>query len=222
MEPAPVFCRPVSSWFFSIKCPGEHFRTIHSLQNEGTPGLELSTCRIAVECSTTELTTLEFRDSAKHPVFTRIHKMGIKMLFLEITMIFCLPDQNADWDASVCFLRKDLFLRRTSNTVFNYSTTQLFRWWFLRWTGHSPCTRTVFPDGNQLLISVNMVKFHSSPTNVLVNASEDFPHYKMLRNSQVRTRILSDSTRMLNHWSISTWTSYLDQPICLCWYTDKW
>ena len=66
-----------------------------------------------------------------------------------------------------------------------------------------------------------MVNFHSSPTIVLVNASEHFPHYKMLRNSQVRTRILSDSTRMLNHWSISTWTSYLGQPYCLCWYTDK-
>ena len=33
VEPAPVFCHPASSWFFSIKVPGEHFRTIHSLQN---------------------------------------------------------------------------------------------------------------------------------------------------------------------------------------------
>ena len=86
LEPTPAFWYPVSSWFFSNKCPFEQFRTILSIQNKEDTrfGFWQGTSRTATERSTAELYPLYFRNSTKHPVFTRIPILVRKCYSLQL------------------------------------------------------------------------------------------------------------------------------------------
>ena len=93
---------------------------------------------------------------------------------------------------------KICFEAGTLHTVDKNRAIQLCCWWISRSTRHNHRIHVFVLRGNQLLHSVTLINFDSSPLDTQMNTTEQFTRYK-LRDARGRTMYLPHYTRTLYH-----------------------
>ena len=179
-EPTPSFGHHVNSWFFSIRCPGGHLRTIPLVHKLGHPGWQhvpLSLHTNSLPLFQVSLWFITRESTLFLLVYTYMLRKTSSLILLWWFLPSCLECQLRRF--RLFFQRKDLFEAGTSHAKDKKRTTQLCCRWLSISRARSPCTQTISLDGNQLLFPVTKLILLSSSTIAQVNASERFLEMKI-------------------------------------------
>ena len=174
------FGHHVNSWFFSIRCPGWHFRTIPLVQNLQHPGWQ----HVSLSVHTNSLRLCQVSlwfTTRQNTLFLLVYTFMVKQCS-SLILLWCFLPSCSECRLrrfSLFFPRKDLFEAGNSHAEDKKRTTQLCCRWLSNSRAHSACIQTTLLDGNQLLLSVTKLILLSSSIIAEVNALERFLENKL-------------------------------------------
>ena len=222
LEPTPSFGHHVNSWFFSIRCPGGHFRTIPLVQKLGHPGWQhvplslhtnsLPMCQVSLWFITRQSTLFLL-------LYTSMVRKCSSLMLLRCFSFSCSECRLRRF--RLLFPRKDLFEAVTSDAEVKKRTTQLCCRWLSNSRAHSPCTQTISIDGNHLLFSFTKLIYF------LLQQLPRWTFWNVFLNLKFRGHPgwnqgplgLQPNALPLSY---ILWISEIDKALCLYAYTLNW
>ena len=174
-----------------------HFSLVFQKLYEGTPGFEPGTSRTATECSTTEL----YHRSPLHT--DSIISLQTRSGCLSTVTMFFVPSQVYSRDQCHFFLVCQKLYKGTTGfepgtslTAAECSTTELY----------PRCIQIQYHHCKHVQVVLALLQcFFCSESSVLSRSMSFFSSLsKIIRgDTRIRTRDLSDCSRMVYHWAIS-------------------